>query len=119
MQLLAEGHHGVVLSDEERLRIINWIDANGVYYDRYENDRYPNRRIFAGPAGKAMADVYGRRCGTCHAQDNKGQHGTWWMSLNRRDPMQSCPGRVTDFFLASASGGSPTRSSNVRSSGFL
>ena len=101
-RLLDRGHYDVKLTSQEWGRLAAWIDANGVYYDRYENDRYPNRRIFAGQAGKAMADVYGRRCGTCHAQDNKGQHGTWWMSLNRRDPMQS---RCLQAPLARSAGG--------------
>ena len=88
MQLLAAGHHGVTLTDEERVRIINWIDANGVYYDRYENEHYPNRQLFGDRVRKPMADAYGRRCAECHGQSD-GAQDTWWLSLNRRDPKLS------------------------------
>jgi hypothetical protein len=88
MQLLTTGHHGVALTDEERLSLINWIDANGVYYDRYENAHYPNRQIFGDRVRKPMAEAYGRRCAECHGQSD-GAQDTWWLSLNRRDPKLS------------------------------
>ena len=46
-ELLAAGHHGVSLAEDERLRLVTWIDANGVYYDRYESI-YADRHIFTG-----------------------------------------------------------------------
>ncbi|MBM3499692.1 MAG: hypothetical protein FJX74_13615, partial [Armatimonadetes bacterium] len=88
MQLLADGHHGVTLSEEERLRIINWIDANGVYYDRYENERYPNRQILAEGARKPLVEVFARRCAECHG-DGDGRQDSWWLTVNRRDPALS------------------------------
>jgi hypothetical protein len=88
MQMLVSGHHGVTLTDDERLRLINWIDANGVYYDRYENDHYPNRQIFTDRVRKPMVQVYARRCAECHGEGD-GANDTWWLSLNRRDPKLS------------------------------
>ena len=48
-KLLDAGHHGVKLT---RRRVAAarrpGSTANGVYYDRYETDHYPDRRIFAG-----------------------------------------------------------------------
>jgi len=88
MKLLASGHHGVELGAEERLRLVNWIDANGVYYDTYETSHWPNRHIFSEATQKAVGDVYGRRCADCHGEDD-GQQGTWWLSLSRRDATHS------------------------------
>ncbi|MGQ9729881.1 MAG: NPCBM/NEW2 domain-containing protein [Candidatus Zipacnadales bacterium] len=88
MQMLCDGHHGVTLTEEERLRLINWIDANGVYYDRYENQYYPNRQIMTDRVRQPLLEVYNRRCASCHTQD-AGSFDTWWLSLNRRDPRLS------------------------------
>lgn len=101
MRLLGAGHHGVNLTEEERLRVVNWIDANGVYYDRYENEHYPNRQIFTDRVRKPMTEVYGRRCAECHGEGD-GSHDTWWLSLNRRDPALS---RALKAPLARAAGG--------------
>jgi hypothetical protein len=88
MQLLAAGHHGVTLTEDERLRLATWIDANAVYYDRYENDHYPNRQMLTERVTKPMVEVYGRRCAECHGQgDGRGEN--WWQTLNRRDPRLS------------------------------
>ena len=38
MTVLDAGHHDLELTADERLRLVNWIDANGVYYDRYESE---------------------------------------------------------------------------------
>lgn len=91
VRLLDQGHHGVQLSDAEWLRLVTWIDANGVYYDRYES-AYPDRHIFGGEAGEQLAQVYQRRCQSCHGAGERakdGRHDTWWLSLNPRDPAQS------------------------------
>lgn len=100
-KLLEAGHHGVRLTDEEWLRLINWIDANGVYYDRYEST-YGDRHIFTGNIRKTMEDVYARRCARCHGQDNDRRGDTWWLSLNRHDVRMS---RALQAPLARAAGG--------------
>jgi hypothetical protein len=90
-QLLDAGHHGVQLSDDEWLALVTWIDANAVYYDRYESV-YPDRRIFTGRVRTDVEAVYGRRCHACHHRDkqgDEGRHDTWWLSLNRLDPSRS------------------------------
>ena len=90
-RLLDKGHHGVKLSGEQWQRLAGWIDANGVYYDRYDEGRWPGRRIFAGQAGQAMREVYARRCSSCHGREGGGERDTWWLSLNwRRSELSRC-----------------------------
>ena len=100
-QLLDSGHHGVQLTDEDWQRLINWIDANGVYYDRYETSHYPNRRIFGDARRQPMVEVYRRRCADCHGDDD-GRRDNWWLSLNRRDARLS---RALQAPLAREAGG--------------
>jgi len=100
-KLLTAGHRGVQLTKEDWLRLVNWIDANGVYYDRYETGHYSNRHIFTGATRKAMEGVHRRRCGRCHGKTD-GRHGTWWLSLNRRDAKLS---RALAAPLARSAGG--------------
>jgi len=99
--LLAKGHHGVALSSEERERLAIWIDANAVYYDRYESAYGDSRSLFAGASGKTLRDAYARRCVSCHGKGD-GQASTWWLSLNRRDLAAS---RALAAPLARAAGG--------------
>lgn len=100
-RLLRGGHHGVELSTEEWQRLLTWIDCNGVYYDRYETGRYPDRRIFTGQVRQALQQVYQRRCAGCHGRDD-GRHDTWWLSLNWREPRKS---RMLAAPLARTAGG--------------
>ena len=58
------------LSDEDWLRLVTWIDANGPYHDGFINKRLaqppydlPNDRELAGK----IEAVHARRCGSCHA----------------------------------------------------
>ena len=102
MRLLDAGHHDVRLSEDERLRLVNWIDANAVYYDRYESDSYgPKRNLFVGEVRQELESVHARRCITCHSSGDGGQD-TWWMSLNRHDVALS---RVLAAPLAQSVGG--------------
>jgi len=100
-ELLTAGHHGVELTGEEWQRLVNWIDANAVYYDRYEHVYGPKRRIFTGAVRAVVEGVYKRRCSACHGGGD-GRHGTWWLSLNRRDVTKS---RVLAAPLARSAGG--------------
>jgi len=100
-RLLDAGHHGVTLAPDDWQRLAAWIDANGVYYDRYETSYYPNRSIFRDVVRKPMAEVFGRRCASCHG-DGDGRGDTWWLSVNRHDASKS---RALMAPLAPAAGG--------------
>ena len=80
---LKSGHHGVRLTGEEWERLAAWVDANAVYYDRYEAI-HPKRHLFPPATSKALEDVYKRRCVSCHGKGD-GRFDTWWLSLNWRD----------------------------------
>ena len=99
--ILEKGHHGVKLTADDWQRLLVWIDANAVYYDRYETPHWPNRHIFAGGERKALDAAYARRCTGCHGKGD-GKNATWWLSLNRREPRLS---RMLAAPLARAAGG--------------
>ena len=101
VKLLAAGHHGVHLTDEQWDRLNTWIDTNGVYYDRYET-YYPNRRLFTGKVEEDVREVYSRRCAACHGEKSDGRLTNWWRSLNQHDVRQS---RMLQAPLARAAGG--------------
>ena len=88
VQVLAEGHHGLQLAADHWQRLINWIDANGVYYDRYEQAYGSKRRIFTGSVRQTLDAAYERRCARCHGHGD-GRLSTWWLSLNRHDVTMS------------------------------
>ena len=100
-KLLASGHHDVDLSGDDWQRLVNWIDTNGCYYDRYEHFCGPKRQIFTGSVRKALDGVYSRRCATCHGHGD-GRHDTWWLSLNRHEVKRS---RALAAPLARSAGG--------------
>lgn len=102
--LLDAGHHGAELSDDEWLRLTTWIDANGVYYDRYESV-YPDRRIFTGEPRSALEGVHERRCRSCHDEGKHRPAGgldARWLSLNVADASRS---RMLRAPLSRAAGG--------------
>jgi hypothetical protein len=99
--VLAAGHYDVELTEEDWQRLLCWIDANGVYYDRYEQAYGSNRRIFTGTVRQVIDDVYARRCARCHGGGD-GRYATWHVSLNRRDVEKS---RVLAAPLARSAGG--------------
>lgn len=101
IKLLLAGHHGVSLNDDEWERLVTWIDANGVYYDRYETDA-SDRHILTGRVREEMDSVYARRCARCHGEKHDGRHATWWLSLNRRHVRSS---RALAAPLARSAGG--------------
>jgi hypothetical protein len=101
MKLLDEGHQGVGLSKEELESLAIWIDANGVYYDRYETRDGHDRHIFVGAVAKTLEDIHTRRCRSCHGEgDGRGE--TWALSLAWRDVASS---RALRSPLARAAGG--------------
>jgi len=99
-RLLRQGHHDVRLQPQEWLALVNWVDANGGYYDDYRWT-WPDRDIFTDQYAKPLGEVYGRRCATCHGEGD-GEYGTWWLSLNRRDVRLS---RLLSAPLARQAGG--------------
>ena len=101
IEVLAAGHHDVELTDIEWRRLTAWIDANAVYYDRYEHVYGPKRSIFTGPVRERIEAVAARRCAKCHGAGD-GRHGTWYLSINRRDVKAS---RVLAAPLARSVGG--------------
>jgi hypothetical protein len=100
-QILAAGHYDVDLTAEDWDRLATWIDANAVYYDRYEQYYGSKRDIVVGPVREAVDEVFGRRCAGCHGGGD-GRQDTWWLSLNRRDVAAS---RMLAAPLARAAGG--------------
>ena len=97
-ELLASGHHGVQLTDEEWQRLVNWIDANGVYYDRYEMN-WPDRRIFGPEVLNSLCEIFARRCNSCHTSGGP-DSGRW--SLNWHEVRLS---RALAAPLAASAGG--------------
>ena len=76
------------LNPDQWQRLTTWIDANAVYYDRYDVNEN-NRQIFVGSIRKEMESVYAHRCAECHGENDDGRHNTWWLSINRRDVERS------------------------------
>ena len=82
-------HRGAVkLSEDDRLRLVMWIDANAPYHDRFVNKR-PARPSYdlAGDNAlmKSLTDLHTRRCAGCH--DAKTVTRLDWINL--RAPSQS------------------------------
>ena len=68
--LTNQSHQGqVALSEEDRLRLVIWIDANAPYHDRFVNKRAgaPSYDL-ATDLGlrKSLLALHERRCGACH-----------------------------------------------------
>ncbi len=98
IEMLEVGHHDVTLTEDERLRLIAWVDTNGVYYDRYASRHWPKRQIFVDAYRKPLQAVFAKRCTSCHGSGRD----TWWLSLNRRAPSLS---RMLQAPLARSDGG--------------
>jgi mono/diheme cytochrome c family protein len=68
---LDQGSHAgkVKLSEDDRLRLVMWIDANAPYHDQFVNKRTGRAAYdLASDAklGKAIAEIHVRRCAGCH-----------------------------------------------------
>lgn len=100
-RLLEAGHYQVTLTEQEWQRLFVWIDANGVYYDRYEST-YRDRRIFNAAFREKINAIYQNRCANCHGQTSRDLNGLGALSINRRNPKAS---RALQAPLAKAAGG--------------
>jgi mono/diheme cytochrome c family protein len=62
----------VALSEDERLRLVMWIDANAPYHDRFVNKR-PETAAYDLAEDEALREqlrqVHERRCASCHESD--------------------------------------------------
>ncbi|MBM4001522.1 MAG: hypothetical protein FJ297_18640 [Planctomycetes bacterium] len=72
---LTDSHHAdaVSLSDEDRLRLVMWIDANAPYHDRFVNKRTdtPPYHLAADASLRAaLNSIHQRRCANCHRDDS-------------------------------------------------
>ncbi|MHB8900997.1 MAG: hypothetical protein ACYC6Y_19795, partial [Thermoguttaceae bacterium] len=88
------------LTNDDWQRLINWVDANGVYYDRYETN-WPDRRIFDDESTDKLYGILSRRCDSCHVGGYMGGL-TWWLSINWHDVTSS---RALAAPLARSAGG--------------
>jgi len=93
--------NAVSLSDEERLRLCMWIDANAPYHDRFINKRAATA-AYDLPADKALhqqlLQVHARRCAACHTPEDVTRLD--WINLSR--PERSL---FLDAPLAKSAGG--------------
>ncbi len=71
---LADDTHAaeVQLAEEDRLRLVAWIDANAPYHDRFVNKR-AEQQAYSLPADQELAAqlsaIHEKRCAECHATD--------------------------------------------------
>jgi len=71
MAILAGEEHRkrVSLSEEERLRLVTWIDANAPYHDGF-HDKRPLKRPYELAADRELAAritaIHAKRCAPCH-----------------------------------------------------
>ena len=82
-------HRGAVtLSEDDRLRLVIWIDANAPYHDRFVNKR-PATPAYDLPGDsalmKSLTELHARRCAACH--EAKTVTRLDWINL--RDASQS------------------------------
>lgn len=87
-RILEKGHYGVALSNDDWSRLGSWMDANCVYYDRFES-AWHDRHIFTGATRKTLNEVFGRRCASCHDERKGSPEAVAWQSLNRGDVRHS------------------------------
>jgi mono/diheme cytochrome c family protein len=71
------------LTDEDWLRLVTWIDANGPYHDGFINKRQehpPYDMPADGELVRTMAAVHARRCGDCHSPEEVSRVD--WIDIN-------------------------------------
>ncbi len=68
-----DNHREVALSEEERLRIAMWIDANAPYHDQFVNKR-SGETVYNLPRDNELREqimqVHSQRCVACHEPDS-------------------------------------------------
>jgi hypothetical protein len=78
----------VCLSEEDRLRLVMWIDANAPYHDRFVNKR-AKKEAYDLPADRELAErlskIHQRRCSACHQATDVTRLD--WIDI--RDPSRS------------------------------
>ncbi len=72
---LDKGHHAedVKLPEEDRLRLVMWIDANAPYHDRFVNKRPATPAYDVASDGmlrESLFRIHERRCTSCHAPED-------------------------------------------------
>ncbi|HOS93655.1 MAG TPA: hypothetical protein PLQ54_10105, partial [Armatimonadota bacterium] len=102
VEVIETTHRGRVrLSEDDRIRLVTWIDANAPYHSGFINKR-PERPVYDLAADAALrarlVDVSRRRCGACHEPEQVARLD--WIDL--RDPARS---RFLAAPLATESGG--------------
>ncbi len=100
VEVLRSGACGerVELSEEEWLRLVAWIDANGPYHDGFINKRLPQMPYdIANDADlrAEIAAVHAARCGDCHAP----------AEVTRMDWIDLARPEATRFLAAPRAGG--------------
>jgi len=64
-----DGKPRFTLSDDERMRVLAWIDLNVPYYGTYDMgdaQRQGGRRLYPKALDNTLKDVHKRRCASCH-----------------------------------------------------
>jgi len=67
-------HSGADIPPEDRFRVYCWIDTNVPFYSHY---RQMSPTVLSDAARGELADVYKRRCGTCHDRRPRADAITW------------------------------------------
>jgi hypothetical protein len=76
----------VQLTEEERLRLVIWIDANAPYHDQFVNKRAKTPAYNLAGDKKLRAqlnEIHSKRCTTCHEPDQITRLD--WINLNHPD----------------------------------
>ncbi len=95
MRKIDGSHHDVVLPENERRTVWAWIETGATYAGTYA--ALGTSTVPAGAAMRAVHEVFGRRCGACHALPNQNgaggkivipaapQHGPNWQRVVLKD----------------------------------
>ena len=95
----------VKLNEKDQRRLFAWMDLNAPYYGTAATalpEHKACRRIFPADLPRVMADVYKRRCNSCHGKKIPGLRGASWRSRGGiRDPwLRISNPHLNEFLLA-------------------